>query len=79
MLSPSLEDYLEELYRLSITNKEIRIKDIAKLLGVSMPSVVKGLKKLNDLKYIDYIPYQTIKLLDKGKREYHVEYSNREK
>lgn len=69
MLSPSLEDYLEEVYRLSFTKKEIRIKDIAKCLNVSNPSVVKGLKKLHEGKYILYVPYEKIKLLDKGNRE----------
>ncbi len=68
MLSPSLEDYLEELYRASIKNKEIRIKDIAYCLHVSMPSVVKGLKKLHAQGYIDYRPYQKIIILNKGKK-----------
>jgi len=66
MLSPSLEDYLEEAYRLSLYNEEIRVKDIARCLNFSMPSVVKGLKKLDELGYIRYKPYEKIKLLDKG-------------
>lgn len=66
MLSPSLEDYLEELYRTSLKNSDIRNKDIADCLGVSMPSVVKGLKRLHKLGYIDYKPYQEIILLDKA-------------
>lgn len=68
MLSPSLEDYLEELYRASQQNNDIRIKDIADCLGVSMPSVVKGLRRLHKLEYIDYMPYQDIILLDKGEK-----------
>ena len=67
MLSPSLEDYLEEAYRLSMNNKEIRIKDVAECLNVSMPSVVKGLRKLNRFGYIIYQPYEKIELTDKGK------------
>lgn len=66
MLSPSLEDYLEELYRLCSRDSDIRIKDIAEILNVSMPSVVKGLKKLHNLGYINYIPYEKIVLLQKG-------------
>ncbi|WFD10992.1 metal-dependent transcriptional regulator [Tepidibacter hydrothermalis] len=69
MLSPSLEDYLEEAYRLSLYNKEIRVKDIAGCLNFSMPSVVKGLKKLDELGYIRYRPYEKIKLLDKGNKK----------
>jgi len=51
MLSPSLEDYLEELYRLSITNNEIRIKDIAKEKNTSLTIAfidVNNLKIVND-------------------------------
>ncbi|MGO1368985.1 MAG: metal-dependent transcriptional regulator [Senegalia sp. (in: firmicutes)] len=69
MLSPSLEDYLEEVYRLSLNKKEIRNKDIADILNVSMPSVVKGLKKLNEMSYIKYEPYEKIEVLEKGKRK----------
>lgn len=68
MLSPSLEDYLEEVYRLSLNKKEIRNKDIADTLNVSMPSVVKGLKKLKSMGYIRYEPYERIEVLSKGKR-----------
>lgn len=69
MLTPSLEDYLEELYRLKMNNKEIRIKDIARCLDVSMPSVVSGLRKLNNLKYIVYRPYEAIQVTDKGREK----------
>lgn len=69
MLSPSLEDYLEEAYRLSTNNKEIRIKDVAECLSVSMPSVVKGLRKLNRLGYIIYQPYEKIELTDEGREK----------
>lgn len=67
MLSPSSEDYLEEVYRLSVNNKDIRITDIAYCLNVSMPSVVKGLRKLSRLGYIVYKPYEKIELTEKGK------------
>ncbi|WDV46726.1 iron dependent repressor, metal binding and dimerization domain protein [Clostridiaceae bacterium M8S5] len=66
MLSPSLEDYLEEVYRMSITKKEIRVMDIARVLSVSKPSVVKGLRKLKENGYIDYKPYERIKIEQKG-------------
>lgn len=69
MLSPSLEDYLEEVYRISINKKEIRIKDVADCLGVSMPSVVKGLRKLHYQGYIMYRPYEKIEVLEKGKKK----------
>lgn len=67
MLSPSLEDYLEEIYRLSLMNYRIRIRDIADRLNVSSPSVVKALKKLNEENYINYKPYKEITLTENGK------------
>jgi len=69
MLSPSLEDYLEEVYRLSLNKNEIRVKDIADCLNVSMPSVVKGLRRLSKLGYIVYEPYEKIELTKSGKKK----------
>ncbi|HPT77208.1 MAG TPA: iron dependent repressor, metal binding and dimerization domain protein [Defluviitaleaceae bacterium] len=69
MLTPSLQDYLEEIYRLSIKSDEIRVSDIAEVLEVSLPSVVKALHKLNSRGYILYQPYEPVKLTEKGIRE----------
>ena len=66
MLSPSLQDYLEEMYRLSININEIRVSDVAQVLDVSLPSVVKALHKLSSRGYVIYQPYEAIKLTDKG-------------
>ncbi|MBF8982835.1 DNA-binding protein [Lutibacter sp. B2] len=68
MLSPSLEDYLEEIYRLSTLKDNIRVRDIADQLSVSSPSVVKALKKLNGENYINYERYSEISLTPKGKK-----------
>ncbi len=67
MLSPSLEDYLEELYKLDIKNKPFKIRDLASKLGVSSPSVVKALKKLDNNNYVIYEKYKGITLTKKGK------------
>lgn len=67
MLSPSLEDYLEEVYRLVSTGQSVHITHIASILSVSLPSVVKGLKKLHDEEYIIYFPHHPIQLTLKGK------------
>lgn len=69
MLSPSLEDYLEELYRLKKNNKDIKLKYVADYLQVSMPSVVNGFRRLDKLGYIYYRPYQEIKVTAKGERK----------
>ncbi len=67
MLTPSLEDYLEEIYRLSLSLHTVRVTDISKRLKVAMPSVTKALYKLRDESYIKYERYGEIKLTDKGK------------
>mgnify|MGYP006281953949 FL=1 len=68
MLSPSLEDYLEEMYRFSIELGYIRITDVAVKLNVSLPSVNKAVNILNEQGYLEYIPYKNIELTEKGKK-----------
>jgi len=68
MLSPSLEDYLEEIYQLSLQNEQIRIRDIAERLNVSSPSVVKALRKLHKKNYVQYQRYQGVELTEEGER-----------
>ncbi|MEW6696677.1 MAG: metal-dependent transcriptional regulator [Bacillota bacterium] len=67
MLSPSLEDYLEEIYRLSQSGEAVRVTDIAACLNVSLPSVTRALQKLDENKYIKYRRYKDIVLTDRGK------------
>lgn len=67
MLTPSLEDYLEEVYRFSLTADSIRVTDISNKLSVSLPSVSKALVRLKEKEYIAYQPYGTIELTDKGR------------
>lgn len=66
MLSPSLEDYLEEVYRLSLKGGNIRVSDVADCLEVSLPSVVKALRKLDKEEYLFYRAYQPITLTVRG-------------
>lgn len=67
MLSPSLEDYLEEIYRISQSGEAVRVTDIAACLNVSLPSVTRALHKLDESNYITYRRYKDIVLTDKGK------------
>lgn len=67
MLSPSLEDYLEEIYRISQRGETVRVTDIAACLNVSLPSVTRALQRLDESRYINYRRYKDILLTDKGK------------
>jgi Mn-dependent DtxR family transcriptional regulator len=66
MLSPSLEDYLEEIYRFSIQQNTVRVVDIGRRLKVAMPSVTKALRKLKAQDYITYQRYGSIYLTAQG-------------
>jgi Mn-dependent DtxR family transcriptional regulator len=66
-LSPSLEDYLEEIYRFSISAGAVRLTDIAVQLNVSLPSVNKAIRKLKDMEYITHERYGDIIVTETGK------------
>ncbi|EGO65121.1 metal-dependent transcriptional regulator [Acetonema longum] len=68
MLSPSLEDYLEEIYRFSVNNDIVRVTDIGQKLHVKLPSVTKALGRLRAGGYITYQKYGMIGLTDKGRQ-----------
>ena len=68
MLSPSLEDYLEEIYRFTLNNDTVRVTDISQKLNVKLPSVTKALRRLRTGGYITYQKYGLIGLTDQGKQ-----------
>lgn len=67
MLTPSLEDYLEEVYRLCLERGRARATDLAAHLNVSLPSVTKALQKLTEDGYIQYEAYGEASLTDRGR------------
>jgi len=67
-LSTSLEDYLEAILHLVRRQRVARVRDIARRLGVHMPSVTAALKVLARRKLVNYDPYQFITLTESGQR-----------
>ena len=65
-LSSNMEDYIEAIAVLSQQNDVVRVKDIAALLKIKMPSVTSALTKLKELGLIDYEKYGYIKLTTSG-------------
>ena len=65
-LSPSAEDYMEMIYRLSEENGFTRVNDLASALNVQPPSVTKMIQKLADLNLIKYEKYGVIMLNTSG-------------
>lgn len=68
MLSPSMEDYLEEIYRFSLHHNVVRVSDIANRLDVTMPSVNNAIRNLHNEKYLIYQRYKELVLTEKGRR-----------
>lgn len=67
VLSSSMEDYLEMIYRLASNKGYTRISDLSIALNVQPSSASKMVQKLADLAYLHYQKYSLIELSDSGK------------
>jgi Mn-dependent DtxR family transcriptional regulator len=67
LLTASMEDYVEMIYRLSINKGFTRINDLANALNVQPPSVTKAVQKLAELNLANYEKYGVIILTEEGK------------
>lgn len=65
-LSQSLEDYVEAIYNLIESSGLACVRDVAKVLRVKMPSVVKAIHELKKLGLVTQQPYSSIELTAKG-------------
>lgn len=65
-ISQKLEDYLEAILHLAEENQVARVRDIAHLMGVRMPTVTGALKHLAEHGLVNYEPYQYVTLTPKG-------------
>nr|CBH39951.1 hypothetical protein, containing iron dependent repressor, N-terminal DNA binding domain [uncultured archaeon] len=66
MLTRKAECYLEAIF--SITEEKVyaRIRDITSALGISAPSAVEMVKKLDDMDFVIYRKYDGVVLTPKG-------------
>lgn len=67
LLTASMEDYVEMIYRLSAEKGYTRIHDLAISLNVQPPSVTKMVQKLSELKLAYYEKYGLVSLTPEGK------------
>jgi Mn-dependent DtxR family transcriptional regulator len=65
-LSPSAQDYVEMIYRLSREQGFTRVNDLAAALNVQPPSVTRMIRKLSEMKLIKYEKYGVIILNEEG-------------
>ncbi len=66
-ISPSMEDYLERIYVAQLEKGVVRVKDIAKLMNVRMPSVNNAIAMLKKKNFVTQEPYGYIEITDEGK------------
>src|SRR5690625_52035 len=66
--TPSMEDYIEQIYNLIETKGYARVTDIAEALLVHPSSVTKMVQKLDKDNYVHYEKYRGFVLTDKGNR-----------
>ncbi len=67
-MTPSMEDYLEMIYRIHLQEGPARTTRLAARLNVQASSVTKTVQKLTKLGLLNYEKYGLIRLTDKGKR-----------
>lgn len=66
--TPSMEDYLEKIYKLIDEKGYARVSDIAEGLEVHPSSVTKMIQKLDKDNYLIYERYRGLVLTSKGKK-----------
>ncbi|EWG09655.1 transcriptional regulator MntR [Cytobacillus firmus] len=68
MPTPSMEDYIEQIYILIEDKGYARVSDIAEALSVHPSSVTKMVQKLDKDEYLVYEKYRGLILTPKGKK-----------
>ncbi|OXS80222.1 transcriptional regulator MntR [Domibacillus enclensis] len=68
MPTPSMEDYIEQIYLLIDTKGYARVSDIAGALSVHPSSVTKMVQKLDKDEYLVYERYRGLMLTAKGQK-----------
>ncbi|MFY9257287.1 MAG: transcriptional regulator MntR [Dethiobacteria bacterium] len=67
-MTPSMEDYLEMIYRLHLKEGYARTTQLAARLNVRASSVTKTVQKLTRLGLLNYEKYGLIRLTEKGEK-----------
>ena len=66
MLTRKAKSYLEAIFRITEEKAYARIRDIASALGVSAPSTIEMVRKLDDRDFVIYRKYDGVVLTPKG-------------
>ncbi|MEJ6950532.1 transcriptional regulator MntR [Natronospora cellulosivora (SeqCode)] len=68
MLTESMEDYLEMIYRINKDKGYIKAVDLAEALNLQAPSITKMIQKLDEAGFVSYEKYRNISLTERGEK-----------
>ncbi len=68
LTTQAIEDYLKTIYNLHTSTKKASTSAIAERLHVAQASVTGMIKKLAEMKLVEYSPYQGVNLTEAGER-----------
>jgi|SRR5699024_2442139 len=68
MPTPTMEDYIEQIYILTDKKGYARVSDIAEIFEVHPSAVTKMIQKLDKSNFVHYERYRGFVLTDKGKK-----------
>lgn len=63
-----MEDYVKAIYRLGEANARVTTQSLAEKVGVAPASVTSMLKRLAELKLVEYEPYKGVELTESGRK-----------
>jgi len=64
----AIEDYLKTIYKIDASGKRVSTSAIARRLKVAQASVTGMLKKLSEMKLVEYAPYRDTRLTEAGRK-----------
>jgi len=67
-LTASMEDYLEAILRLADSRRVVRVRDVARAVGVSAPSATGAVKTLQRHGLVSHERYEDVVLTREGKK-----------
>lgn len=69
MLSPRIEDYLEELFLIESTGSDVTVTDLAERLKITKGTVTATVQKLVELKLVNHERYGNLHLTPEGRKQ----------
>ncbi|NDJ52614.1 MAG: metal-dependent transcriptional regulator [Chloroflexi bacterium] len=68
LITQEREDYLKIIYKLQQSESPVRTNSIARAMGIEPASVTGVIKKLSEIKLLDYRPYKGVTLTPAGEK-----------